>query len=85
MLANIWLIFMANILKGFVYILPDYSGMPTEINTAINALKSGIDTLGFVLPFDTLFQIVAIGLTIEGAIYAFIWSNWLFNKIRGSG
>lgn len=85
MLANIWLLFMVNILKVFIWALPDYSGMPTEVTTAINSIKGGINAIGFVLPFDTLFQIVAIILTIEGAIFAFVWSNWLFNKLRGSG
>lgn len=85
MLTNFWLVFVANIIKAFAWVLPDYTGMPPEIGTAINALRSGIDTLGFVLPFDTLFQILGVGLVIEGSIFAFVWSNWLFNKLRGSG
>jgi hypothetical protein len=85
MLANFWLLFVANIIKVFIIALPDYSGMPPEIDAAITSIKGGINAIGFVLPFDTLFQIVAIVLTIEGAMFAFVWSNWLYNKLRGSG
>ena len=85
MLTSIWLVFTANIIKAFIFILPDFSGMPPEINTAITSIRGGINAIGFVLPFDTLFQIVGIVLTIEGAMFAFVWSNWIFNKLRGSG
>jgi hypothetical protein len=85
MIATLYYLFLFTALSAFVALLPDAAPLPGFISTAIEQVNGAISLLGFFFPFDTLFQILAVGLGIEAAIWLFRWANWLFNKIRGSG
>lgn len=85
MLTSLWLLFAGSFLKAVGTLLPDYSGMPSEINEAVAFLINGFNIFSFVFPIDTMAQVVLLGLTIELAIWGYKWGNWLYNKIRGSG
>jgi len=85
MIATLFYQLVILVLSGLIAILPDVSALPSGITNAITKLSDSIGLLGWLLPFDTLFQIVTLGLVIEGAIFLFKWVNWIANKIRGSG
>lgn len=85
MIFFLLIFFFTKLLQVLVGVLPDVSPLPTGITDALAYAGNTIDLFGWILPFDTLMQIVALGIGLEVTIFALRWAVWLYNKIRGSG
>jgi len=84
MITSILLTIFSVILMGFVFVLPTAT-LPSYVTATLATVGGYFNLFSWLFPMDTLFLIVALGLTIEGTIQVFRWSVWLYNKIRGSG
>jgi len=85
MITGFFFVFLGVLLADLAAILPVAQPLPAGITNAIGAINGAISMIGFLFPFDTLFECLAVVITIEGGIFAFKLANWFLNKIRGSG
>lgn len=59
--------------------------MPSGVDSSLSWLFTSVSPFNFIIPFTTLFYLVGIVLMIEAFILSFKMSDWVMNKIRGSG
>jgi len=66
-----------------ISLMPNFTGLPSGISTAFTTFDTYWDKGSLVFPLDTLFQILALMISIEIGI--FVWRMFWFsyNKIPG--
>jgi len=73
------------LLSLVISLLPDYSGLPTGMETALLWLGSQTLQWGDLLPLDTFWVIVKLMVTIEISIMGFNTLAWLFHWKQPKG
>lgn len=66
-------------------LLPDSQDLPSNISSSLSLFSSYFSQANTLFPVSTMFQILSLGLTFEAVILLFKLTNFLLNKIRGSG
>jgi hypothetical protein len=74
-----------SILNFFVGLLPNSSGFPTEIETALTTAIVEGEKWSFIVPFETIFRILAIVFVIEGGILSYKVLSKILSWLRGGG
>jgi hypothetical protein len=67
------------VLTYLVGLLPDYSGLPSGMETAITTIGSYIAQTGDILPLDTIGTVIGLIIAIELVIMTFNTLAWLFH------
>jgi len=79
--------FLLNIGSSFVSfligLLPSSSGVPTEWTSAVYTIWSDINAFSFIVPVDTLLQVLILALTFHFAIFLYHLTMWVIRKIPG--
>jgi len=77
--------FFGSFILSMILLLPVSNAFPTEINTSINAIFQFAYSWNWIVPVDTVVQILSITMSIYTAIFAFKGLKWILNLFRGSG
>lgn len=85
MITDLLLIMFRSILDAMIFLLPNASGLPTEISSAVVSFAPYFSKANSFLPVSTVFSIMALVLVFESGILLFKILNWILNKLRGSG
>jgi Na+/H+ antiporter NhaD/arsenite permease-like protein len=85
MILTLILSALISIVLMLVGLLPNYTGLPTNISDVLNTLIGIFSKANNFFPFETLYTIAIVVFGIELSIFMFKIGNWIFNKIRGSG
>lgn len=64
-------------------ILPFSEGFPSNIYNSIGSILNVGKQLSFIIPFDTIFDILLLVITIEVWIFLFKFFKWIVKTIRG--
>lgn len=65
--------------------LPDSDSLPSQISDSLLVFASYFNKADSLFPVSTVFTIIALGVSVELALFFFKLINWVLNKIRGSG
>jgi uncharacterized membrane protein SirB2 len=68
-----------------IYVFPNFGGLPTQMTDALNAMQTYLQKANSILPVDTMLVVIGIALTFEAAVLTFRLTNYIVNKVRGSG
>lgn len=85
MIPNAFVYIFTFFMEKMASFLPVASSLDAGTQQWVDTLRNGLSVIGWVLPMDTIMQIVAAVFVIEGFLVAFHVFNFLFNKLRGSG
>jgi len=85
MITTLFYYTLSGVIAALIAILPDAAALNSNIGGAISTLNGAISLLGWLLPFDTLFEVLGAAITVEVAIFTYKIVNWFIKKIRGSG
>jgi len=67
------------VLNFIIGLLPDYSGLPSGMTTAIEWGADLSEQVGSILPTDVIWTIILLVITIEIAILGFNTIAWLLH------
>lgn len=84
MITGLFLSFFSTILIFVFSYLPKVTTMP-EWYTPVESTLSVFSALGALPIIGTVIQIALLVLTMLAGWQLVVFSNWLYNKIRGSG
>ena len=62
-------------------IFPDAGGLPSDVHSGATIIGGYARTLDGILPFNTLFTVVSIVVSIELLIFAFKSFKWLISHV----
>ena len=64
-------------------LMPNFSGLPTGITQSFTFFQTYWDKASLIFPMDTLFQVLALMITVGIGVFA--WRMWWFtyHKIPG--
>lgn len=84
MITSLLLNFISSLLILFFGLLPTVTSMPEWYTNVYNTFSviSGLNAFPVI---GTVIQIALLIFTILAGWQAVVWTNWLYNKIRGSG
>jgi len=85
MITNAILFIFFTFLGAVTSLLPSYSGLPDDLETAFNSIGTYLNQANVIFPIDTLFDCAVILVSVEFAIMTFKLLNFVINKVRGSG
>jgi len=85
MILELLISIIISLIFGWMFLLPDYTGLPAAMDTALISVSEYLKIGNSFFPMDTLFLIGGIIFGIEAAIYIFKMFNWIFDKVRGAG
>lgn len=74
-----------DIINAVISVLPDPDELPGGISSAFNTIATYFHKANAILPVDTMFTIIGLILSVEAGVLLFKLSNWVINKVRGSG
>lgn len=69
-------IFIAGI-SGFYLLLPVAQPLPDGVTEAVEYFIGSIWRFNFILPVDTFFTLVLVGMVIEGIFYIVAFFKWV--------
>jgi len=67
------------VLSAIIGLLPDYTGLPSAMNTSLDFILAQTLAIGDILPTDTIWQVILLTLAIEIGIMAFRTLSWLLH------
>jgi len=70
-------------ITALVNALPDSTGFPDEVSTAINTAWGYANGLSFFFPVQTLLTLVVLVFAFEAGILIWKFINWVLKKIPG--
>jgi len=73
-------LFFLNLMLGLI---PDSSGLPSGVSSAITTAIGYIKGVSFIFPIETLFQIILLIFSIEAGLLLWKFINWIIKKIPG--
>lgn len=85
MIPDAFIYLFAVVVNGLASILPVAQTLPPEVSGWVDLLRNGLSLIGWILPFDTIMQLVTIVFFIEAIVVGFDIVVWVYNKFRGSG
>jgi len=68
---------------GLISFLPNGSSLPAQIIDSISFFSSMWNQWGNILPLNDLLIIITLVISIEGYLWLFGFSNFIYKKIRG--
>jgi hypothetical protein len=85
MITDFLISFITLLLGGLLGLLPTVSAMPSWYDGFRDLFLPAISGLVNLPLFGTFFVILFLGISIKGAWMVFVWFEWVYNKLRGSG
>lgn len=85
MITEIILRMFRSVLQIALMLLPNSSPLPIQIQSSLNSMSTYFNYANKLLPIDTIFVIIGLGLLFESTILLFKLVNFAINKLRGSG
>ena len=73
------------ILEILAGVLPTSSGLPADMQTALELVFGYIGYFNLLFPLSTMFSVITVILTFETGIFLFHFVKMIFNFLRGSG
>jgi len=73
------------LLSLVIQILPESTGFPAEVNTAVTSLGGYVGILDPIFPISTLATVVGLVFSTELAIFMFKNSKWIIGHIPWVG
>jgi len=67
------------VLTAIISLLPDYTGLPSGMSSALDYVLNFTLQVGDILPTQTIWAVILATLTLEVAIMAFNSLAWLFH------
>jgi len=67
------------LLTAVIELLPDYTGLPSGMSSALDYVLNFTLQVGDILPTQTIWAVILATLTLEVAIMAFNSLAWLFH------
>lgn len=83
MIINFILQSCTKIFQNIIGYLPPFTGLPDGITTGLTTLQTYWNNANTLFPVDTVFQILALTVVVEIAIFAWLGSWFTYNKIPG--
>lgn len=83
MIINFILQTAIDIFNGIIGYLPPFNGLPIGITTGLTTMQTYWNNANNLFPVDTVFQILALTVVIEIAIFFWRGSWFTYNKIPG--
>jgi hypothetical protein len=84
MIIGLFIDFIYYILNWFIALLPKVATMP-EWYDVIEDNLGVISALNAIPVISTFFYIASLVIAIQGGWQLVVFTNWIINKIRGSG
>lgn len=84
MITGLFIDFIYYILNWFIALLPKVTTMPDWYDV-IHENLGVISALNAIPVISTFFQIALLIVTLQAGWQIVIFTNWIINKIRGSG
>jgi len=66
------------IVSTIVGLLPDGTGFPSEVSTAVSYFAGYLGVVDPLLPISTLKTIILLTISLEMSIFAFKFLRWLY-------
>jgi len=85
MIVEFALSVLIGIINAAILILSALPAMPTGVTDIIADIIVWFSRINVLLPADTLIQAATIIITLELFFGSWKVTNWIINKIRGSG
>jgi len=85
MIADILLNTINWVVQFFISLLPNSGELPDGITNAFSTFASYWNMANSILPMNTFFSIIVLGLAFEAGYLTFKLINFVVNKVRGSG
>lgn len=86
MITQFVLNIFVSIINFFIGLLPNVTSLPDSFNDFINFIISFFGNMVYIFPpFEAVYTILGIIITIEISILTWKSFDYIYNKIRGSG
>lgn len=74
---------LTSLFDVIVGVLPNSTGLPSQISDALNYAIVQISQWTFIFPITTVLTILGYVLLIEFTLWSFHGGVWVYNKVRG--
>ena len=85
MISELFNTLYQQVLNLLALVLPTSAGLPSNVATGIDFIVAKLFSFNFILPVNTMIQILQYVLFIEVAIFFFKFIKFILNLVRGSG
>jgi len=81
MIISLFIGLGAFIIDSIVFLLPEGSGFPANVTSAVNYFAGYVGIVDPLLPLSTLHTIILLVIALELAILTFKMVRWLFGYV----
>jgi len=83
MITGLLLAFFSSIIGFFIALLPDSTGIPSQIGDSLATIVSYMFGFSWFFPMQTLFSVAVVALIFQAGLFGFWSIDWVIGKIRG--
>jgi len=81
MITTFLLSLSSYVVSAILYLLPDSSGLPSQVTSALSVLSGYVGILDPILPISTLAVVFSLVIAFELAVFAFKTLRWLIGFV----